>query len=105
MIITSLNLNKHVMFFREAFVLLIAILLFLGILTQLQYSLPWVRGLIICTSVVYLFFSSEASRRKNCFVYGFGESEIRWHARTIKLQMETTGIFLDLDVSMYTISL
>jgi len=40
-IITSLNLNKHVMFVREAFLLLLAILLFLGSLTQLQYSLPW----------------------------------------------------------------
>ena len=38
-------------------------------------------------------------------MYGFGESEIRWRAKTIKLEMETTRIYLDVDVSMYTISL
>ena len=38
-------------------------------------------------------------------MYCFGESEICWRARTIKLQMETTGIFINLDLSMYTISL
>ena len=104
MIITSLSLNKHVMIFREAFVLLIAILLFLGILTQLQYSLPWVRSLLFVLVWPTVFFLWSL-KKKNCFVYGFGESEIRWRAKTIKLEMETTGIFLDVDVSMYTISL
>ena len=103
-IITSLNLNNHVMFVREAFLLLLAILLFLAILTQLQYSLPWVgsfsRFFLLLWSTCFFLRFFPLILEENCFVYCFGESEIRWCARTIKFQMETIGIFLNLDLSI-----